>query len=137
MNFSKPVVVYTAEKNVEAHMIVEMLISNGIDAYADEDQSGVSLWAMGTLGQFHRPLVWIDAIDVAQASVFVKEFEAKKRQRLNPPVSDKAIDATCEKCETTTPFSAAVDGTVQVCPKCKSYVDVGTFELDVSGDDAD
>lgn len=134
MNFSKPVVIYTAEKNIEAHMIVEMLVSNGIDAFADEDQSGVSLWALGTIGQFHRPQVWIDTLDSAQATVLVKDFEARKNQRLHPPSSDEAIDATCEECGKTTAFSAAVNGTVQSCPECGSYVDVGIYKLDSPGD---
>lgn len=136
MHFSKPVVVYTSENNVEAHMIVEMLVANGIEALADEDQSGVSMWAMGTIGQFHRPQVWIDTPDSAKAIALVKQFEAKRNERMYPTAGADAIDGTvdgiCDECETTTAFSAAVDGTIQDCPKCGAYVDVGLVEPDVS-----
>ena len=43
MDFKKPVVVYTAATNIEAHLIVDMLLANGVPAHVIEDQSGVSL----------------------------------------------------------------------------------------------
>lgn len=134
MKFNKPVVVYTSENNMEAHMIVEMLNANDIDALADEDQSGIAMWAMGTIGQFHRPQVWIDTSDSVKAIALVKQFEVKRKQRMYPSVRDQAVtgmvDGTCEKCETTTKFSAALDGTIQDCPKCGQYVDVGLLQQD-------
>ena len=132
MKFGKPIVVHISENNVEAHMVVKMLAANEIEALADEDQSGVSLWAMGTIGQSHRPQVWVDTLDSERATALVNEFEAKRKERLHPPVSDEAVDATCEQCEATTAFSAAVDGTIQDCPKCGAYVDVGRIDPDIS-----
>ena len=49
-----PIVAYTANGNLEAHSVVAWLGSNGIHAYAVEDNSGVSLFAFGTISQFHK-----------------------------------------------------------------------------------
>lgn len=44
-----PVLAYTANDNLEAHSIVTWLHSDGVRAYAVEDNSGVSIYAFGTL----------------------------------------------------------------------------------------
>ena len=40
---AEPVVAYTASGNLEAHSVVSWFASNGVRAYAVEDDSGVSL----------------------------------------------------------------------------------------------
>ena len=80
MKFKEPFKLYTAETNVEAHMIVNMLVANGIEAYADEDNSGVSLWALGVLSQFHQPNVWIEKSTTPKAVELIRCFEEQKRE---------------------------------------------------------
>ena len=65
MDFIKPVVVYTANGNLEAHSVVTWLESNGVASYAVEDNSGASLFAFGTISQFHKPQVFVDNTDMA------------------------------------------------------------------------
>jgi hypothetical protein len=60
VGLKEPFKVYTAASNVEAQMIVVMLNSVGIESHAEEDRSGVSLWHMGTISQFHQPNVWVE-----------------------------------------------------------------------------
>ena len=130
MNFPKPVIVYTAATNIEAHMIVDMLQSNGVPAQAVEDQSGASLWAFGAISQFHKPNIWVDESTIKKAADLIQGFEEKRRAR-NKPVEDSGeVQAVCEDCGKTTVFPAALDGTTQECRHCHALVDVGEFSWD-------
>ena len=130
MDFKKPVIAYTAATNVEAHMIVELLLANGVPAHAVEDQSGVSLWAFGTISQFHQPNVWVDETNFEQAAGYIRDFEEKKKSR-NAPVKGAAdLLVNCEDCGKTTSFPASLDGTTQECQHCDAYVDVGDLPWD-------
>jgi hypothetical protein len=125
MEFKQPVVVYTAATNVEAHMVVEMLHANGVAAHAVEDQSGVSLWAFGTISQFHQPNVWVDQSTAEKASLLIRRFEENKRERENPGTGAGEIHVECEECGKTTIFPDTLNGTTQDCSHCHAYVDVG------------
>jgi hypothetical protein len=130
MEFKKPVIVYTAATNVEAHMIVDMLHANGVPAHADEDQSGVSLWAFGTISQFHQPNIWVDEIHLKSAAALIQDFEDKKRARNTPVEGPGKIHVVCEDCGKTSSFPSSLDGTTQDCPHCGAYVDVGELPWD-------
>ena len=79
--FQNPVVVYTAASNLQAHLIVQMLIENDVEAKAIEDQSGVSLWAMGTITQFHQPQIWVEQSTAKTAASLILNFEQKTQSR--------------------------------------------------------
>ncbi len=130
MDFKQPFRVYTAAGNVEAHLIVEMLVANGIPALAIEDQSGVSLWAMGTISQFHQPDVWIDKSTATQAIELIRQFEEVQRERIRPPASDNEIQAECEECGKLSTFPGSLNGTTQECSHCQAYMDVGELDWD-------
>ncbi len=130
MDFDNPTIVFTAETNVESHQVVDMLRANDIQALADEDQSGVSLWAFGTISQFHKPNVFVDETDVAAATILVNRFEKQKRERSDSNDLSGPIVVTCEDCEKDTTFPGRADGTTQECSHCGAYVDVGEFEWD-------
>jgi hypothetical protein len=125
MEFKEPTLVYTAATNVEAHLVVEMLRTNGIPAYAVEDQSGVSLWAFGTISQFHQPNVWVDKPTAERAAELIVLFEERKREREYPNTGSGEIHVVCEGCGKTTIFPDTLDGTTQDCSHCQAYVDVG------------
>lgn len=137
MNFDQPTIVFTAATKVESHLVVELLKANGIEALAVEDQSGVSLWAFGTISQFHKPNVWIDSTDVEAATKLVREFERKKRERAEPENSLETIVASCEDCGDYTMFDGTLNGTTQECSHCNAYMDVGEFEWDEDAGSAD
>lgn len=125
MDFKKPVIVYTAASNVEAHLIVDMLHANGLPAQAVEDQSGVSLWAFGTISQFHKPNVWVDESTAQEAAELIHAFEENRRQRNEPGNGAGGIQVQCEDCGKTTTFSNSLNGTTQECSHCRAYLDVG------------
>ncbi len=130
MKFKEPFKVYTAASNIEAHMIVDMLGTHGIDAFADEDNSGASLWAFGTLSQFHQPNVWIEKAAGAEAADLIRRFEETKRERKARPSSGRQINAECEDCGAISVFPDSLDGTTQECSQCRAYIDVGELDWD-------
>ena len=130
MDFEKPVIVYTAATNLDAHMIVEMLYANGVPAHAVEDQSGVSLWAFGTISQFHKPNVWVDEPNRQEAAGLIQDFEEKRRVRNTQIEGLGQIEVICEKCGKATSFPVSLDGTTQECRHCDAYVDVGELPWD-------
>jgi hypothetical protein len=125
MNFKEPIVVYTAANNLEAHEVVEILLSEGIDAYAVEDQSGVSLWAFGTISQFHQPNVFVDKPSAERAASIIVKFEEARRQRQQPISGATEIYSICEACGKSSAYPMSLNGTTQECPHCRGYVDVG------------
>jgi len=130
MQFDEPTSVYTAETNVELHLVVEMLRANNIESMAIEDQSGASLWAFGTISQFHKPKVWVDKPDEVAAIKLIAEFESRKLKRNSASDEPDELQATCEECDQETSFPAALNGTTQDCPKCGAYMDVGELDWD-------
>lgn len=76
-----PTMAYTASGNLEAHSIVTWLQSNGVGAYAVEDNSGASLFAFGTISQFHKPQVFVDKSDLDRAGDLLRAVEAKRDRR--------------------------------------------------------
>jgi hypothetical protein len=131
MEFKEPLKIYTAATNVEAHLIVVMLETNGIEAFAEEDQSGVSQFAFGTLSQFHQPNVWIDKSAAKATAELIRGFEERKRERAKPDVGNAQIQVECEECGKVSSFSKSLNGTVQDCSHCRAYVDVGELDWDV------
>jgi hypothetical protein len=109
MDFQKPVIVYTAATNVEAHVIVAMLHANGVPAHAVEDQSGVSLWGFGTISQFHKPNIWVDEPTVRKAADLIRDSEEKRRSRSTPADGLGEIQVVCEDCGKTTSFPSSLD----------------------------
>ena len=130
MELKNPKIAYTAASNVEAHMIVELLLSNGIPAHAVEDQSGVSMWSFGTISQFHQPNVWVDETSLEQAEELIRDYEEKRRQRERPRETGGEIETVCEDCGKVTSFPDSLDGTTQECSQCGAYVDVGELPWD-------
>lgn len=128
--FKNPVSVYTAASNLEAHLIAEMLMSHGIAACAIEDQSGVSLWAMGTISQFHQPQIWVEQSTAQAAAALILTHEQKHQARNRTFSGPAELDATCEDCGATKTFPSSMDGTTQDCPQCGGYVDVGELAVE-------
>ena len=90
----------------------------------------MSLWAFGTISQFHRPNVWIDKSTAGQAAELIRDFEERKRERLKPGESQTEIEVECEECGGKTFFAGTLNGTTQECSHCRAFVDVGTLDWD-------
>jgi len=125
---AEPVLAYTASDNLEAHSLVTWLQSNGVRSYAVEDNSVVGLFAFGIISQVHKPQVFVNKPDRERADELLHKFESQRdgrRADLNdaPPITSK-----CDECGASSEFPASQDGTTQDCPKCHSYMNVGTFD---------
>ena len=125
---AEPVVAYTASGNLEAHFVVSWLGSNGVRAYAVEDNSGVSLYDFGTISQFHKPQVFVDKPDLERAGDLLRQFEAQRRRRRQGLGDAPPISSECEDCGATSEFPASQNGTTQNCPRCHAFMDVGVSD---------
>jgi len=141
MALQHPIAVYNAATNAEAQLVRLMLEEAGLEAFVSEDVSPVGLWMFGLLPEIHKPQVWIDQTDVEQAQPLLQQYEIQQHERREADrTSDsqlERIDVICEDCGTSTSFSAQQRGTVQVCPRCSSYVDVPGGEDEFDWTDAE
>ena len=127
-SFSDPVTAYTANGNIEAHSAVTWLESNGIRSYAVEDNSGASLFAFGTISQFHKPQVFVERSHLERAKELLQQFERQRHERRKDLENADPVTSECEDCGESSEFPASQDGTTQNCPKCGAYMDVGSFD---------
>jgi len=128
-----PVAAYIASSDVEAHIVCGVLVDAGIEAVAIEDVSRAGVWMFGTIPALHRPQVWIDRRDIDQARPVLEEYmrlasERRVANRARAETADETIEVTCEECGKPSMFPAAQKGSVQNCPHCFAYVDVGDNE---------
>ncbi|NLX53674.1 MAG: DUF2007 domain-containing protein [Planctomycetaceae bacterium] len=133
MALQEPFKIYTADNNVEAILLVEMLTSAGIEAFADQDQ----FWALSTVSQLHRSNVWVEKSSAMKAADLIREFESRKQERAHPDASAAHITVRCEECGKTSSFPESLNGTTQECAHCGAYVDVGTLDGDGQADTAE
>jgi hypothetical protein len=131
-----PVAVYNAASNVEVQLVKLFLNEAGLDAFASEDLSTAGLWMFGMLPEIHKPQVWVSAQDKQRAETLLQDYErhvAERREldRSRPaPSPSPAIEVLCEECNERSNFPADQYGTVQDCPRCGAYVDVGEADID-------
>ena len=130
MALKNPISAYNAESNNEALLVQRHLESHGIEAFVIEDNSLVGSWMFGMLPEIHTPQVWIDRANVDRAAQLLSEYERHKLERDATRQSDKSttIAVTCEDCGKSCTFASSLKGTVQDCPHCGSYVDVGDID---------
>jgi hypothetical protein len=134
MALRDPVAVYNAANNLEAHFIRNALLSSGIDAFVTEDVSQVGTWVFGLIPEIHKPQVWVERTDIERAKPILEDYERRCAQRRNADTDaateeGSPIEVACEACGRHTTFSASQRGSVQQCPNCGAYVDVGEDEL--------
>jgi hypothetical protein len=132
MPMKDPVAAYIAATNFEAHFICNILMDAGIEAAVEEDVSQVGVWMLGLASQLHRPKVWIEQSDWDRAKLIVTAYEedvsARRAAEQGKTSAEFQITARCEECGAETAFSSQLDGTVQNCPKCQGFMDVGDGE---------
>jgi hypothetical protein len=80
--------------------------------------------------------VWV--LDPEQAQRAVELLAEKEMQKIARTAAKEAsgepIDVVCEECGETATFPPAQRGTVQNCPHCGEYIDVGEDEDEEEGD---
>lgn len=127
MALTDPFAAYNAANNVEAHLLRNMLVDRGIEAHVTEDNSPAGIFALGVLNEIHRPQVWIERTDRERAKPVLDEFEKSMGHHRDDPtnVIELPVAMTCESCGQEVTFPAEERGTVQECPHCSAYLDVG------------
>jgi len=143
MSMRDPVAVYNAANNMEAAFVRDALVAAGLDAFVIEDVSQVGAWiGGGHIAEIHKPQVWVERADVERAKPVLDAFErraADLRAAPDPDQGGPTIEAVCEECGSRSPFPATQRGSVQQCPHCNAYMDVGGEEVPgdwEEGDDA-
>ena len=89
-----PVPVYNAASNLEAQLIRNHLIAEGIEAYAVEDVSQVGTWAMGLIPEIHKPQVFVERWNAEQARSLIEDYE----DRSAPAAPMEAEQEFCYGC---------------------------------------
>lgn len=127
MELDDPIVVYIADSNTEAIMIQNFLRDRAVDAVAIEDISriGETLYGQTSL---HRPKVYVGSRDKDKAHEFLIEFEERKIDRAKALNEEGPITVACESCGQSTEFAATLRGSVEDCPHCGEFLDVGEVE---------
>jgi hypothetical protein len=133
MALREPVAVYNAANNVEALLLKMRLVEAGVEAFASEDLSPGGLWAFGILPEIHKPQVWVSKFDVDQARAILQDYERETTERRQASeavesASGSPIEVVCEDCGEASLFPSAQRGSVQECPRCGGYVDVGAID---------
>jgi rubrerythrin len=122
-----PVKVYVAASNVEAQMTCRLLQEAGIEAFANEDSSPAGVWMGGTIPGVFDAGVYVSRADAERAVEVIRAREQREAERSRAQGAE--VEATCEECGKTATFPAAQYGTVQDCPHCGAWLDVGEVTL--------
>ncbi|MCE9525354.1 MAG: hypothetical protein K8R36_04800, partial [Planctomycetales bacterium] len=108
-----------------------------------EDVSQVGVWMLGLIPEIHKPQVWTDRSDQEKAGPVLAQYEQRQRELHRIDTEAEAslaehITVACEECAGLATFPTRLRGTVQVCPHCNAYIDVGeTPDLEGEEEDAD
>lgn len=127
MGLVDPVKVYAGTSNVEAQMIYRLLQSAGVEAFAGEDISPAGIWMGGTIPGVFDAGVYVSRADAEQAIALIRQHERLEAVRCGAQGTE--VETTCDECGKTATFPAVQRGTVQNCPHCGAYLDVGSGDL--------
>ena len=125
------VAAYNASSNVEAHMICGILVVAGIEAVVVEETPQAGAWGWtGALSEMHKPQVWIERADIERAGPVLADYERRAAERRaadlgTSGITGPPIEVLCEECGKRSEFLATQKDSVQSCPHCGAYVDVG------------
>ena len=133
MELHDPVAIYTAASDLEAYEIVELLQGSEIPAQVIEDMNLLD----GLNPPVHAAKVWVSSRDMERATAVTQAYEARIQQRelahhVPVDLQSEWIDARCDKCGTVTRYAPIQKGTVENCPNCYAFMDIGS---DVDFDD--
>jgi Putative prokaryotic signal transducing protein len=133
MALQDPVAIYNAANNIEAQLVKLWLVESGIEAFVLEDLSTAGIWMFGALPEIHKPQVWISQSDLDRARPILDQYEQEvaERNRVGQPTgadTGSPIEVICDDCEKKSLFPANQRGTIQDCPACGAFVDVGEVD---------
>ena len=132
MELHDPVAIYLAASNLEAHQIAGALHVADIASHVIEDNDPRGVWLGGLNSIIHKPRIWVSTSDRERAEIVIRDFElANQERRIASQAqvtqsSSDWIDVCCEKCGEDSRYPIEQNGTVQNCPICYAFVDVGS-----------
>jgi hypothetical protein len=139
-----PRCVYVANSVGEADIIANWLAGNGVPTQVMDRSTlggldGLTPWS--PLGIAAKGIeVWIlDPRDAARTLLLLEQHQADRDAQAEANRNAGPVSAECEGCGEITVFPAKQRGTVQDCPYCGSYIDVGDDgpdPVDVSEDES-
>src|SRR5262249_48377349 len=110
----------------------------GMNAYLVQDAllaSGVKTYLMETVTRYGQTAaqVSVERADLDRAKAVVDDFKRRQAQRRGGGggggPGGAAIEVVCEGCGGHVSFAAGQQGSVQKCPQCGAYLDVGDKNL--------
>jgi hypothetical protein len=141
MALRDPVAVYNAANNMEAIFVRDALVAAGVDAFVIEDLSRVGTWIGGFIPEIHKPQVWVERADIERAKPVLDDFERRstdlREAGAEAGATGPVIEVVCEECGRPASFPAAQQGSVQQCPHCRAYIDVGDGEAPAGWEDGE
>jgi len=124
-----PVAVYLAANTLEATLLCNMLREAGIEAFITADVTQAGTWVGGIVPETHEPQVWTERADIERVTPILAEYERRANELPETaPPEEETMQAVCEDCGKAASFPVRLRGSVQSCPNCGSYMDVGIQE---------
>ena len=80
------------------------------------------------------PRILVLEEDAERAGQLLLEWEGRERTKAQEMEGMPPVEAVCENCGRNCSFPAAQRGSVQECPQCGGYIDVGDEESADEGD---
>jgi putative signal transducing protein len=141
MAFRDPVAVYNAANNMQAIFVCDALIAAGVEAFVIEDVSQIGTWLGGLIPEIHKPQVWVERADIERAKPVLDAFERRSNELRDAGAQGvepvPVIEVVCEACGRPASFPAAQEGSVQRCPHCRAYLDVGEGDMPAGWEDSE
>lgn len=125
MTLTHPYLAYNAVNDLEAHLVCNLLNDAEIEAVVSDDASPVGTWLGSMIPVVQKTRVMIDEADVDRARPLLDEYQRRLIERQNADPVEGSIEAVCQECGARSAFPVSLTGTVQNCPHCDAYVDVG------------
>jgi hypothetical protein len=130
MALRDPVAVYTAANHMEASLLCDILREQGIDACVTEDVLESGSWGIGPAPDRQEPQVWTERDVVAKVKPILEDYQKRAAATQDSAgVDTSPLQAVCEECGKTSSFAARLKGSVDTCPHCGAYIDVGSVEF--------
>jgi hypothetical protein len=130
MSDSRVVEVYRAKNATQAHMLATALEEAGIKAEVQgESLNTLSLTAVNLISDaplwWAAPRILVMEEDAERAGQLLLEWESRERIKAQETEGMPPVEAVCENCGRQCSFPAVQRGSVQQCPQCGGYIDVG------------
>jgi hypothetical protein len=128
MPLRDPVAVFNPATSEEANLVRNLLVDADVEAFVTEEISEV----FGSDAAGSNPQVWVERANVEQAQGILEEYERqwRKNRAEQQAAAGPPVEAVCEECGQRSAFPGAQKGSVQNCPHCHAFMDVGEPEDD-------